>query len=192
MSSFLFLRVIWEPHHIQFPLRIAGANIKELRITPEPNHPFGRKGLALERAWEQIAPPNCLGMLILDGDVVIDPQDFILMAGAIGREPGAVHVGAARIWSASKPELAVRELSGWSWAHWGEDGPTHEMIPEEQIKFFTFNFTYLPASLVEASIKRGLKGRMFPGVDTFVSKTAREMRTPIRVVAGASPKHLNY
>jgi hypothetical protein len=187
---FLFLRVIWEPHHIQFPLRIAGANIKELRITPEPNHPFGRKGLALERAWEQIAPPSCLGMLILDGDVVIDPQDFILMAGAIGREPSAVHVGAARIWSASKPELATAALDGWSWAHWAK-APTHDLVTEG-IEFFSFNYTYLPAALVEAAIKRGLRGKMFPGVDAFVSRVARETRTPVRVVAGASPKHLNY
>ena len=182
---FLFLRVIWTPHHIQFPLRIAGANIKELHITPEPNHPFGRKGLALEKAWEQLAPPNCLGMLILDGDVVIDPQDFMLMSEAIGQDPGAVHVAPARIWPASKPELR-----GWSWAHW-QGHPTQELCTEG-IEFFTFNLTYLPAALVNAAIKKGLRAKQFPGVDAFVSKTARELRTPIRVVLGATPKHMNY
>jgi hypothetical protein len=99
-------------------------------------------------------------------------------------------VGAARIWSASKPELATAALDGWSWAHWAK-APTHDLVTEG-IEFFSFNYTYLPAALVEAAIKRGLRGKMFPGVDQFVSRVARETRTPVRVVAGASPKHLNY
>lgn len=41
--EFMFLRVIWDAHHIKFPLRITGANIKELHVQPEPAHPFGRK-----------------------------------------------------------------------------------------------------------------------------------------------------
>ena len=182
---FLFIRVIWSAHTIQVPFRLWGANVKELHLGLDPNHPFGRKGLALEQAWQQLAPPDCRGMLILDGDTLIDPQDYALMCEAIESDPGAVHVAPARIWPSSKPELR-----GWSWAHWSKH-PTQE-LETEGIEFFTFNFTYLPAQLLQAAIKGGLKGWQFPLVDSRVARTARLNRILVHVVTGATPKHLNY
>jgi hypothetical protein len=182
---FLFIRVIWDAHTIKVPFRLWGANVKELHLGLDPNHPFGRKGLALEQAWQQLAPPDCRGMLILDGDTLIDPQDYALMCEAIESFPGDVHVAPARIWPSSKPELR-----GWSWAHWSK-GPTQE-LETEGIEFFSFNFTYLPARLILASVKGGLKGWQFPLVDARVSRTARLNRIPVHVVTGAAPKHLNY
>jgi hypothetical protein len=182
---FLFIRVIWDAHTIKIPLRLWGANVKELHLGLDPNHPFGRKGLALEQAWQQLAPADCAGMLILDGDTLIDPQDYALMCEAIESDPAAVHVAPARIWPASKPELR-----GWSYAHWSK-GPTQQ-LETEGIEFFTFNFTYLPASLLQASIKAGLKGWQFPLVDSRVSRCARMNRIPVHVVTGATVKHLNY
>jgi hypothetical protein len=182
---FLFVRVIWDAHVIKVPFRMYGVNVKELHLGLDPNHPFGRKGLALEQAWQQLAPPNCRGMLILDGDTLIDPQDYALMCEAIEQAPDAVHVAPARIWPSSKPELR-----GWSWAHWSKH-PTQE-LETEGIEFFSFNFTYLPAGLMQDAIKGGLSTWKFPLVDSRMARTARLKRYPVHVVAGARAMHLNY
>jgi len=183
--EFMFLRVIWDAHHIKFPLRIAGANIKELHIAPEPAHPFGRKGLALASAWKQLATDAMAGMLLLDGDVMIDPHDYMMMLGAIHTEPAAVHIGPSRLWPASK-----NDLQGWAWGHakLGVFSQELEMEPD----FFAFNFTYLPRRVVELAIGKGLKTWQFPDVDRSVSRVAREAKIPMRVVKDCFPKHAHY
>jgi hypothetical protein len=183
--EFMFLRVIWDAHHVKFPLRIIGANIKELHVQPEPAQPFGRKGLALASAWKQLAEPAMAGLLLLDGDVVIDPHDYLMMLTAIHTEPDAVHIGPAKLWPVS-----LNSLPGWAWGHCKNGQFGQEMT--EDPDFFAFNFTYLPRRVIELAIGKGLKGWQFPNVDTNMSRVAREARIPMRVVKDCHPKHMHY
>ena len=183
--EFMFLRVIWDAHHIHFPLRIVGANIKELHVVPETAHPFGRKGLALAGAWKQLATPEVEGVLILDGDVVIDPHDYMMMLVAIHQDPAAVHIAPVKLWPSSK-----NDLGGWAWGHCrdGKYGQELELHPD----FFAFNFTYIPRVVMEMAVADGLRNWAFPEVDRSMSRSARKARVRMTVVEGASPKHMHY
>jgi len=184
-APFMFLRLIWDGHHVRFPLRIAGVNIKELHVVPETAHPFGRKGLALAGAWKQLAEPDMSGLLILDGDVAIDPYDYMMMYVAIQKDPAAVHIGPTKLWPISK-----MDLDGWAWGHcrgnvWGQ---LMELNPD----FFAFNFTYIPRRVIELAIAKDLKGKQFPHVDQHISRVAREAGVRMNVVEECSPKHMHY
>jgi hypothetical protein len=181
----LFFRLIWDGHHVHFPLRINAVNMKELHVVPETAHPFGRKGLALAGAWGQLATPETAGLLILDGDVVIDPHDYVMMWAAIQKEPTAVHIGPTRLWPVSK-----NDLDGWAWGHCRDNqfSQVMEMNPD----FFAFNFTYVPRRVIELAVKAGLKNTQYPGVDKLMSRTARQAGVPMRVVEDCQPKHLHY
>jgi hypothetical protein len=184
-SPFMFIRLIWDGHHIHFPLRIAGVNIKELHVAPETAHPFGRKGLALASAWKQLEEPDMTGLLILDGDVAIDPYDYMMMYLAIQKEPDAVHIAPTRLWPISK-----MDLDGWAWGHCRNNEWSQAMTDEPD--FFAFNFTYIPRRVVELAISAGLKNTQFPHVDQVMSRAARQARVPMRVVEGCQPKHMHY
>lgn len=183
--EFMFLRVIWDAHHIRFPLRIIGANIKELHVVPETAHPFGRKGLALAGAWKQVSEPDMRGMLLLDGDVVIDPYDYFMMRVAIEADPDAVHIAPVKLWPASN-----NALNGWAWGHClnGNFSQELEMHPD----FFAFNFTYIPRKVIETAAADGLRNWAFPEVDRNMSRSARKAKVRMSVVTGASPKHMHY
>jgi hypothetical protein len=183
---FIFLRIIWDAHTVQLPpMRIFGATIKELHVAPEPAHPFGRKGLALASAWKTLTGPEHAGMLLLDGDVLIDPHDYMMMLVAIHQEPDAVHIGPAKLWP-----ISMGDAPGWVWGHCRNAEWSQE--PTDNPDFFAFNFTYVPRRVWELSIQKGLKGWVFPGVDRGVSKVAREARIPMRVVKDCHPKHMHY
>jgi hypothetical protein len=185
--QYLFVRVIWDAHSISFPLKMPLANIKEVHVAPEPSHPFGRKGLVLASAWKQATDgrPDITGMLIVDGDVLIDPHDWIMMRQAIQLEPGAVNIAPAKLWPVS-----LDALPGWAWGHCKNGNFTQE--PTDDPDFFAFNFTYLPRKLMELCIQKGLKGWAFPNVDTNVSRVARQANIPMRVVKDCHPKHMHY
>jgi hypothetical protein len=181
----LFLRLIWDGHHIHFPLRLHGVNMKELHVAPETSAPFGRKGLALASAWTQLVEDDMSGLLILDGDVVIDPFDYHIMYTAIEKEPDAVHIAPVKLWPASKSDI-----NGWAWGHCKNNHFTSVMTLDPD--FFAFNFTYVPRRVVELAIKAGLKNWQYPQVDRMMSRTARQAGVPMRVVEACQPKHLNY
>lgn len=185
MTGFLFFRLIWDAHHVWFPLRINSVNMKELHVAPETAHPFGRKGLALAAAWKQLSDDGTPGMLILDGDVVIDPYDYVMMYNAIMGDPEAVHIAPVRIWPVSK-----NDLNGWSWAHCleGRFSQVMEMNPD----FFSFNFTYVPRRVIELAIGDGLKDKQFPHVDQHMSRSARKAGVRMNVVDACRPTHLHY
>jgi hypothetical protein len=187
MVQYLFVRVLWDAHTVEFPLRLPMANIKEIHVTPEASHPFGRKGLVLASAWKQATEgrPDIAGMLILDGDVLIDPHDWFMMRQAIQLEPGAVQIGPSKLWPVS-----LDGLPGWAWGHCKNGNFTQDDTDDPD--FFAFNFTYIPRKVIELAIAKGLKTKVFPGVDTFVSKTAREAKIPMRVVKDCYPKHMHY
>lgn len=183
MAEFLFVRVVWDRQ--SYPLNLLGIRMHTLNIGPEgATHPFGRKGLALEQTWRHLSVKEQAGMLILDGDTVVDPHDVVMMFAAIEADPDAVHIAPAKIWPVSTGHPT------WTWAHFKNYEASRELITDPD--FFSFNFTYLPRALVEASIKAGLRSWVFPRVDAQVSRVARQQGFKIRVVEDCQPKHMHF
>jgi hypothetical protein len=125
-----------------------------------------------------------MGMLILDGDVAVDPLDTSTMMRAIGANPDIVHTAPVRIWPVST------KRGHWVWAH-SKGGKSQEDTDEPNR--FSFGFTYLPRALIESCIEAGLRSWTYPHVDLNMSKRAVELGMRITVVRdGCSPKHCNY
>ena len=182
---YLFFRVIWDAHQVKFPLRISGFPMKELHVAPENGAPFGRKGLALASGWKQLAKPDTAGLLILDGDVVIDPHDMQMMYVAMHKDRDAVHIGPAKLWP-----ITMGDAPGWVWGHCRNAEWSQVMTLDPD--FFAFNFTYIPRRVIELAIAKGLRGKVFPEVDRHVSRMARESGTRMHVVEDCHPKHMHY
>jgi hypothetical protein len=172
------VRVCWD--RAEIPLRV---DFHIVRIGPESGYPFGRRGLALVSAWRQLAAVDTPGMLVLDGDVAVDPVDYAAMLAAIVAEPAAVHVAPVRLWPIST------HVADWVWGHgravFSQDDPDNPDV-------FTFSFTYLPRALIEACITAGMGEWTYPGVDRRVCEQSRTLRVPVHVVRGAAPKHVNF
>jgi hypothetical protein len=182
--EFVIVRVNWDRTALPFhmPGRVRWF---DLHVQPEPEHPFGRRGLALAGAWGQLGNRDCCGMLVMDGDVEIDPLDLGAMGDAIAEYPRDVLVGPVRLWPAST------QRESWVWGHWrSPTGPTQEMTMRPNR--FSFGFTYLPRRLLEAAVRDGLAGWAFPTVDVEMSDCAKRHRVPARVVEGCHPKHMHY
>jgi hypothetical protein len=179
VAEIVCIRVDWDRKAI--PLRIV--RYHAVHVLPEPGYPFGRKGLALAGAWRQLSGPKMDGMLILDGDVAIDPLDHAVMFTAIGDEPDAVQVAPVKLWPIST------HRKSWVWGHGQGD---YSQLGMDEPDVFTFSYTYLPRALIEACIEAGMEDWTYPGVDRHVSEVARESGIPVRVVWDASPKHLNF
>lgn len=173
------VRVIWD--HQAPPLRLA---FHALHIGPEPGHPFGRRGLALSAAWRQLSTPEAVGMVTLDGDVIVDPADVSAMFAAIVTEPDAVWTAPVRLWpiSTHRPD--------WVWGHGRGTEPSQDEHPEPD--WFSFGFTYLPRALIASCQRAGLDAWTYPGVDRRVSARARALSIPVRVAKDCVPKHINY
>lgn len=159
----------------------------EVRVRPEPEYPAGRKGLALKGAWVQLGrKAGADGMLVLDGDVAIDPGHVRAMFAAIAGRPEIVHTAPVKLWpvSTSRPD--------WHWAHW-EDHPSQDI--DGKANYFSFCFTYLPAQLLEACINarpKGLADWTYPNVDASVSAQARRMGLGAWVVRDCYPVHVHW
>lgn len=178
----ILVRVDWNNTAIQ--LGTLPGRWHTLHLNPEPEWPFGRKGAALLGAWHQLQQSRQeSGMVILDGDVAIDPLDQLAMMKAIIREPAAVHVAPVKLWPKST------QWGGWTWAH-HRGQPTQEFIEDPTV--FSFNFTYLPRGLLAACKQAGMTRWTFPMCDSQVCTQAQKEKTPVRVVKGCTPKHLHY
>lgn len=182
MARVVQARIVWDTG------RANGAvpgyrGFHDLLVGPEPAYPFGRKGLALLSGWKQLADPGTDGMLLLDGDVVIDPFDLDMMNGAIHELPGVVHTAPVRVWPVST------KFGDWTWGHW-RDGPSQEI--DLTPRWFSFCFTYLPRALITGCEKAGLAKWAYPRVDSAVSKNAQQLGIAVNVVTEATPKHLNF
>lgn len=177
----LALRIIW--NH-QIPVT-SGLGYRNLHVDPEPGYPFGRKGLQLMTAWETIGVPGKhLGMLILDGDVAIDPHDNRSMHAHIWDDPYSIWVAPARIW----PVSHLRD--GWLWGH-GKDGRfTQEDVDEPDM--FSFCFTYLPSELLAAMQETDAHEWCYPEVDHMTWLLAQRKGIRVRVARNCSPKHMHY
>jgi hypothetical protein len=179
MQHAVLIRLDWD--HTAIPLKIRG--FYTCRVDPEPGHPFGRKGLQIASAWATLATPGCAGLVILDGDVAIDPRDQAAMLAAVELEPAAVHVAPVRLWPASTKKDA------WVWGH-GRGAFTRDDPDDPDV--FGLSFTYLPQQLVEASVRAGLAGWAYPDVDRKIRQASKRLGMTVRVVRAASPTHLNY
>lgn len=180
MHSVLLVRLDWDRTAI--PLREA-KRYYTLRVSPEPEYPFGRKGLGYASAWRQLAGPVMAGMLVLDGDVAIDQHDTAAMLVAIDRRPEDIHVGPVKLWPASTKQ------DRWVHGH-GKGSFSHHNDPDE-VDHFGLSFTYLPRRLITACTDAGMDTWTYPHVDAEMRKVARKLRIPGHVVRDASPKHLN-
>jgi hypothetical protein len=176
------VRLDW--NHTAIPLRI-GAKFFTVEICPQPEYPFGRKGLALARIWEQVGSGRADGMLILDGDVAIDPLDYGHMLDAIETRPDSVHTAPVMLWPVST------HLDVWVWGH-GRAGRYSQEYTDDDLDMFTFCFTYLPGKLLETCLQDGLDSWVYPHVDANVCARAQQIGTPVHLVRDARPKHLNY
>jgi hypothetical protein len=197
MAQVVCVRVIWDRQlHWEMPtIRYTTADgfnnavrFTPIYVSPEPQYPVGRKGLALAGAWEHLSQGNGAGaiadgMLIADADVALDPQIVITMMDHIGTDPGSVWTAPVRIWP-------VSTLRGqWTWSHW-ETEASQEI--DEVANWFSFCFTYLPRVLIETCLKSGLKTWTYPKVDASVARVARRTGIKGRVVPDCFPVHLHW
>jgi hypothetical protein len=181
VAVLLCVRVDWDRTALPLP---ASLRYHRLRVDPEPGYPFGRKGLQLAAAWRHLAEPHFDGMLVIDGDVMIDPADHAAMMAAIDARPALVHTAPVRIWPAST------KRPGWVWSHWAE--AASQDIDRRGVRWFSFCYTYLPRALLEACQAAGLEQWQYPGVDMKVSRQAAAAGIPVNVVPGCWPKHLHW
>jgi hypothetical protein len=176
----LSIRLIWNRQVV--PLN--GLGLREVYVDPEPDYPVGQKGHVLASFWECLSDwPRHNGMLIVDGDVVIDPIDLAAMNTSIMSAPEDVHAAPTRLWPIST------KLSTWIWGH-GHD--VYGGASDEPVTRFTFCCTYLPGELIEACIDQGMHDWLYPNVDKKVSQVAAELGFEVHLVEGATPKHLNF
>lgn len=183
MTEIVCVRSVWDHTGLPAP-RFPGVRLHELHYGPEPGWPFGRRGLALATAWQQLEQ-GAAGMLVIDADVAFDPCDMKAMLEAVKLEPGAVHLAPIRLWPASTMR------SSWVWGHHsGMPGQLLEVL--EDPTAWTFSFTYLPRRLIEACDRAGWSRWTFPAVDTRVAGVAAAVDIPVRVVPDCWPKHCHF
>jgi hypothetical protein len=183
LKSVLKLHVGWEGGFIR---KMPGYHRVDLHPTDE--YPTGRKGLAISKMWELMAEEHTSGVIILDGDVAIDPHDNAAMDDATKRYPDHVNIGASIIWPIST------NFSTWVWAHRrnGAKKITDWQVFTDSPDTFSFCFTYLPRRLLEACMPIGMSSWTYPQVDYNVTKAAQRLEIPMRVVENCNPKHMNY
>lgn len=180
MAELVQARVDWDNSMLPLPMR----GWQRIPVFPEPGWPAGRKGLQLAGAWRQFSTRRTDGMLLLDGDVVIDPLDLFHMKREIQEQPRLIHTAPAKIWPVGSP------YDQWVWAHWAQH-PSQE-IDWDGVKWFSFCFTYLPRRLIESAVKAGLETWTYPVVDSKLSRHARALKIPVNVVAECWPKHAHF
>jgi len=191
LQDILQMRVAWKGNFQgkTFP------TFTEYSIDPEPGWPVGRKGLMLACAWEQLSKPTSDGIIISDGDVILDPHDVGAMNWAAAHERDAVHTAPVKLWP------RATSLPDWIWGHRkelpegtsGQDAMAAWQKDIDDPVTFTFNYTFLPRRLILAAIKSGLKEWIYPNVDMHMYETARDCGIPVRVVRnGCHPRHIHY
>ena len=196
MTRFVFCRLIWD-HQVESlrHFRMPGARWFDLHMGPEPGAPLGRKGRVLDAAWRQLRERDAMGMLILDGDVAIDPLDFAAMQSAIASDPLGVHVAPVRLWPQSTQQ------DNWAWAHWDE-GHAMTQVSSDTPDRWSFCFTYVPRKVLNTASADGvmvgprkrlrLAEWQFPTVDMKMNEVARNCGIKARIVSDCYPKHMHY
>src|SRR5580700_341288 len=98
MAEIICVRQNWDNSALSIPIP---GQFYTLRVNPSSEHPFGEKGRVFAGAWRQLSHEKTDGMLILDGDVVIEPGDLANMFAAIHHHDKMVVIAPARIWPKS-------------------------------------------------------------------------------------------
>lgn len=182
-QSCLFGRFNWDHQALPYNPSRAGITFKDIHIIPTADYPYGQKGLALAHFWDQMqACSTYEGILLLDGDVAIDPYDLASMVAQIEATEGQKVITAPiRLWYGDE----------WFWCH---RDITNELSkePELPIKYFGFGFTYLPGILMHAAIKKGLRLTAYPYVDEFMSTVALQIPIDVEIARDCDPKHLHF
>lgn len=180
----LFVRFNWDHTAIPYAIKHPWITFKDIHLSPSPEFPTGRKGLALDSYWiqQQIRLNPAYGIFIIDGDVIVDPVDMEVMLDSIRSDPKIVHTAPVRLW------LNTMRGPEWRWSHQNDNGLTQDWI--DHPRYFSFCCTFLPASLMDMAGHAGLRQRVYPYVDEFVSDVAAQVGIPVNVVADAAPKHL--
>jgi hypothetical protein len=179
-GDILRVQVIWNNRTPATPF----LGFRDLHVNPEPDFPFGRKGLVFASAWDQLGlPGEAIGMLILDGDVAIDPHDNRMMHECIYLEPECVWVAPCKLWPVS--HLGPN----WVWGH-GKERFTQEDVDDPDM--FSFSFTYLPAALMNGMMENDLVDLCYPVVDMSTWELARKMGLTVKVARECAPKHLHW
>ena len=182
MAEIIMVRVNWDNSALNIP---TPGKFHNLHVNPSVDYPFGEKGRAIAGAWKQLNADNKMdGMLILDGDVVIEPTDLVNMLQAIHHHDKMVVVAPTRIW----PKSTKRK--DWSWAHWSKE--PNQTLETKNIRWFSFNFTYLPKKVIEQAMQDGLATWMYPRCDMRMSDAAFNAGVPVFVAEAVQPKHLNF
>lgn len=183
MAQILCVRLNW--NHTAIPLGMSKA-FYSLEINPETAYPFGRKGLALTSAWQQLETSDIAGMLLLDGDVAIDPLDHMHMLDAIDHDSTIIHTAPVYLWPVST------HVAQWVWG-FGQNGRYSQRdYGGENLDTFTFCYTFLPRKLISAAIEAGMAEWQYPKVDKSMCKLSKKLGIAINVVWEADAKHLNY
>lgn len=171
------------------------APFHDICVFPEPEHPKGRKGMTIYSAWRDMHGPDDAGLLILDGDVAIEPTDLNAMVQHVASDREAVWTAPVKLWPKST------HLPSWVWGHRRQ--PPDGINQQDLMQFwqtdipdpdwFTFCFTYLPRSLVEAAYDAGIDTWKYPNVDKNMHELAKKLDYKVKVVRGdCHPRHINF
>jgi hypothetical protein len=194
--NLICIKVIWMGAS-ETKRKVASLNapFHDICVFPEPEHPKGRKGMTIQAAWRDMQGPDDAGLLILDGDVVIEPTDLNAMVQHIASDRDAVWVAPVKLWPKST------HLPTWVWGHrkTPPDGASQQHIVQfwqqdvDDPEWFTFCFSYLPRSLVEAARDAGMSEWKYPNVDKNMHELAKKLGYTVKVVRGGCvPKHMNF
>lgn len=181
-QSVLFCRFNWEHSALPYNPSIKDVTFKDIHLSATPAFPVGRKGLALISYWEQMQRMRpYIGMVLMDGDVAIDPLDVRIMQICIMESPKAVLTAPIRLWYGGD----------WYWSHRGADNELDKFDPDA-ISFFSFGFTFLPKALLDKAAETGIASECYPYVDEFMSNLAMTMGLEIKLADGCTPKHMHF
>lgn len=158
-----------------------------LRVIPEAGYPRGRKGKLLADIWAGVYGLGADGLVLMDPDVVADPDDWAALAGAASSDPTSVHTGVLKLWPASTG------LTGWIWSHRGGrlGYPENTQDERARIAYVSTGFVYLPGRLLDAA-SAWLPGAHFLDVDPGLSETALQAGIPMLAVPACRPKHVHF
>lgn len=192
LLNLICVKVLWEG---STPVQSMAGPFHDVLVRREAEYPKGRKGLTLARAWEQMQTEQDAGLLLVDGDVVIDPVDLTAMIGHVASDRASVWTAPVKLWPNST------HMSSWVWGHRKPPPPgaTQDEVMRlwqadiEDPLWFTFCFTYLPRALVELAINSGMSTWCYPNVDKNMHELAARAGFGVRVVRGdCHPKHINF
>jgi hypothetical protein len=185
MAEILKFRINWNhENHPQQAMRV----FYTIHVDPSPEYPFGQKGKCIYNAWKGLADPTGQpttdGVIILDADVMIDPDMMSKMETAVHNDPDWVHVAPVKIFPIST------KFQTWCWAHWSDY--KSQVLEYDNVKWFSFNFTYLPRAVITKAIETGLKDWRYPVVDKNMAIAANKIGVKVNVLKDVYPVHLNY